>query len=329
MEVDGARSESVTLKYGVPQGSILGPLLFNLYTADLPGLASFGSIHLYADDTQLLAAFPTERASQSMAAVNDDLKEIFTWSSNHGLLLNAKKSCFLIIGASVAKQRFQLFNFVALHVNGVLLPCMEQARNLGLLFDEFFTFELHVDKKLASVYIKLKSLYAFKFLLPEKIKLMLIKSLIYPQLDYCNVVYYNYLSGLYRGKIQKAQNTCLRFVYCINKFDHITPVYVTHALLKYEFRAMLHFGTFVYKIYKSRCPSYLWNYVIARQDLHDRSLRNVVRFQIPRHYTAKFSCFSFRCVELLNSDIFVLITAKSLVSFRNHYKKYLIDRMLE
>lgn len=329
VDLEGVRSRLVSIKQGVPQGSILGPLLFSLYTSDLPRQVRFCSVHLYADDTQLLAGFAPENACWAMQEVNGDLDRIFKWSCNHGLLLNANKSNYLMIGANAVKSKFLLHNFVTLHINGSLLPAVEHARNLGVIFDGRLDFEQHVKGKLSAVYFKLKSLYSFKYLLPESLKLVLVESLIYPHLDYCNVVYYNYLTVEFQNKIQLAQNACIRFVYSINRSDHVTPVYIQNGLLKYKLRAMLHLGVFTYGIYRSRCPEYLCDCIVARQGLHDLNLRNIVRFNIPQHRTSKFrSSFSFLVVDLLNSEVFDLILGNALPTFKRKYKSHLLQSMM-
>ncbi len=327
VELEGARSEPVETSLGVPQGSVLGPLLFNIYTSDLPQQVRTCSVNLYADDTQLLVGFPPEDSCLTMQRVNNDLEEIYKWSTKHGLVLNATKSHYMIIGSNNNRQQFLQYNFTTLHINGSILPSAESARNLGVTFDERLDFQLHVNKKLSFVYAKLRSLYPFKFILPSEIKLMLVEALIFPQLDYCSVVFYHFLSSEYKNKIQLAQNSCIRFVFCVRKFDHVTPTYLANSILKYEQRAVLHFGQFVCKIFKLGCPSYLAKYFIGRQDLHNLNLRNMVRFHIPQHKTAKFrNSFSFQAIQLLNSDVFNLITSSTIVNFKKKYKSCLLQQ---
>lgn len=327
VEIDGVRSAPSNINYGVPQGTILGPVLFSLYTSDLPQSVLHCSVHLYADDTQLVRTFEPSQASRDLQKVNTDLDRILNWSKSHGLSLNTKKSCYLIIGTNSVKNKVQMYNFTTVNICGEIIPQNEFARNLGVTFDTNLNFENHVSKKLGILYMKLKTMYKFKFLLSEKIKFMLIESLLYPQIDYGLTVYYSFLTLEFKNKLQLAQNSCIRFVYCVSKFDHITPIYEVNSHLKIESRFMLLFGVFLFKIFKNKQPEYMWNYIVPRQELHNLNLRNLVRFDIPHHVTKKFECcFAYLAVKLLNSDsYFNLMEGKSLITFRIAYKKYLLE----
>lgn len=104
------------MKYGVPQGSILGRILFCLCTASLPTMVNYLLIYLYADDTQLLKSFQSNRVSQALDQVIEDLNNITKWSKGHGLCLNASKTCVLIIGTEYTKNRARQYNFTTLHI---------------------------------------------------------------------------------------------------------------------------------------------------------------------------------------------------------------------
>lgn len=327
VEVDGIRSNPANIKHGVAQGSILGPILFSIYTANLTEIIKHCNIHLYADDTQLLKSFDPWDASSALLEVNLDLDRIADWSKDHGLILNASKSCFVILGTKNLISKFYQYNFTTINIKDVDIPQKEWTKDLGVIVDAELNFEKHVNDKLRGLYMKLKALYKFKFILDEKTKFKLVECLVFPQIDYCISVYYSFLTVEYKNKLQLAQNSCLRFAFNVKKYVHISPVYINQCILKVEYRQRLMFGVYIYKILSRGEPKYLYDYLISRRQIHNLHLREIVRYTIPQHKTAKFeNCFAYLAVEMLNNPVYYeTIQGRSIANFKIHYKRQLLN----
>ena len=91
-------SEPRLVSYGVPQGSILGPALFNIYINDLPSVPKVGSLECYVDDSQLYLSFPVRDANLAAAQLTEDLRNIGTWCCKNSLLINPEKTKLLVLG---------------------------------------------------------------------------------------------------------------------------------------------------------------------------------------------------------------------------------------
>lgn len=327
VEIDGIKSDPIVVKQGVPQGSILGPILFNIFTSDLPSVVHNCNIYMYADDTQLVKIFDPAQVNLALNEVNTDLERINNWSIENGLNINASKSCFLLIGSANVKDKVMKFNFSTVHINNIEIPQKEYAKNLGVILDDRLNFERHVTNKLSILYMKLKALYKFKYMLHEKVKYRIVESTLYPQFDYCLTVYYKFLTIEYKHKLQLAQNTCLRFAHTVRKYDHVTPIYKEHLYLKVDYRYKFFFGSLLMKIYFTGKPKYLKEFLKPRQEMHNTHLRDLNTFNIYKHKTAKFQCcFAYSSVDLLNNaQYYEMIQGVSVGTFKKNYKNFLLQ----
>ena len=144
VKVDGVCSSSIDVIYGVPQGSVLGPLLFLLYMADLPRLLQ-NELVGYADDSTLLNMIPHPRDRSSVAtSLNDDLAVISDWCSRWGMLVNLSKTRGMLISRTVEPL------FPDLVIDGSVVEMVSELKILGVILDSKLTFEKHVRAIAAS-----------------------------------------------------------------------------------------------------------------------------------------------------------------------------------
>lgn len=304
VKFSGVLSSELTVSRGVPQGSILGPLLFSIFTADLPNVILKSRYHLYADDTQIYVSCRPCDVDAAIADLNLDLSHIYRWSCDNGLILNSAKTVAMCLGTSSACACAADEMTQQVVMSGHVIPLSVQSRNLGLILDQHLSFEPHINKKISVCCFKLKTLYKFRYILPPDIKWSLCNALVLSQLDYCAVVYYNFLTRESKGRLQILQNNCFRYSYFVNRFEHITPHYVHKGILKLHYRYMLLFATFLYSVIKSGLPEYLVKALVYRTDIHSLNLRYTSYLTIPKHNTSKYEgCFEYNASKIFNEYI--------------------------
>lgn len=145
-------------------------------------------------------------------------------------------------------------------------------------------------------------LYRYREILPSKTKLKLCESLIISGLDYCDVVYHKALNMCDANRLQKLQNSCLRFCNNIHSCEHITPHYNQVGLLKLNLRRELHYKCFIHRIIQKNLPNYLANKIKQRNQCHSVNIRSGSNLDLPTHNTQKYRCsFSYMAPKLYNS----------------------------
>ena len=324
---DAGESDWIKLKNGVPQGSILGPLLFLVLVSDLYKCIENGKYHMYADDTQMYYNCKWSDVSKVIAKINEDLQRVFQFSTKNCLKLNADKSYFIVIGSKPNLHKIKNKQLPPIMLNDRVIERKVTVKNLGVYFDENLSWETHVNKNISVSYFKLRQAYRFKKFLSEKSKISICESYVLSTFNYCDLVYIN-MSEFLKTKIQKVQNTCVRFIFGLRKYDHISSYLKKLATLNMEERRTLHGIVQMHRINKKIAPSYLIEKITQHENIHNyntRHRKNIVCDKVRTSSRAHsfFPTFS-RLYNDLNKNINYRNT--SIETFRKHAKNYIIKK---
>ena len=305
-----------SVQNGVPQGSVLGPLLFTVLVSDLRDAIKKGRYHMYADDTQLYYSCKCEDANKTISYINHDLESISQYSKRNCLKLNADKSKFIVIGSRQNLKKLKDINLDKVTINNKIIERVYEAKNLGVIFDEELSWARHVNLYTGTGYGKLKHAFRFKNFLSEKSKAILIETYILSPLNYGDIILQNLTEKL-QYKLQKLQNSCVRFVYGLRKYDHISGVIKNKNILTLKNRRLLHSLVLMHRIKIGMAPSYLCDRIRTHTDIHAHFTRNRNDINPP-----------FARSKSRNMSYFIYISKKYNELSKNMNKKIYLSTLL-
>jgi hypothetical protein len=211
IKVGESQSEESPLPYGVPQGSVLGPRLFNIYSKSIVNEVESTKFDIegYVDDHQLLKHFIPKFQNQVLGAdIEDCMKVIYNWMNIHFLKLNQDKTMIIVIVPPSLRKEI-IINGVFL--NNECIRFVDAAKNLGFVIDNVLNFEPQVKKVVKACYSMIRKLYSVKqFLTIDQLK-QLICSKVFSVIDYCNALYFGINASTLK-KLQQVQNSAARLV---------------------------------------------------------------------------------------------------------------------
>ena len=263
VKIKHVKGGKLILIYGVPQGSILGPLLFVLYVSDLPELVSSHDIclHSYADDSQLYVGLdPSTNFSATLQRFHACLDDIQTWMKKNFLKLNVEKTEVLFLARPQDHCVYQQMS-IMIGEKCYLSSPADSVRSLGAYLRGDMSMEKMVTECVKSCNFNLLRLKRFRHYLDTDSRKNVIKSYILGKLDYCNILYCN-LSRTLISKLDRALRNAVRFIYDLKKNDSISHYMKEAHILPIIFRIQYKACLIVYKIINSRAPDYLNDFIV-------------------------------------------------------------------
>ena len=254
VKVGDAFSTEDDVPYGVPQGSILGPRLFNIYIRSLYSHVeeSQFSIVGFADDHQLVKQFMV--ALQPIAlghSIRNCLASLSSWMNHHFLCLNEGKTKILVIAPPAVKQKIVI---EGMNFENTCIRFVNSANNLGVIINSILSFEEHVNKVIKGCYCTIKEYWKIKQFMTEKQLHQLVSSRILSQLDYCNTIYYG-LPDITIQKLQRVQNSAARLVSKSRiTSDNMDSALLEFHWLKVKYRTLFKILIIVHKCINQKAP---------------------------------------------------------------------------
>jgi hypothetical protein len=318
------------LTAGVPQGGVLSPLLFSVFINSITESLT-SSYHLYADDLQIYAAASVDDLPLLISQVNSDLESIRSWAFKFGLKVNAKKSQAIVIGSPFFIKRLSDVVVPDILFDGISIPFSSTVRNLGITIDQTLSWSPHIAEVSKNIFGSLHSLRRLQNFLPLHTKLTLTQSLLLPLLDYGDIAFLDLKEELL-DKLERLQNVCIRYIFGLRKYDHISEFRSQLRWLPIRRRRDVHVLSLLFNLlFNPASPPYLserFSYMADGSGHRLRSSANLtlaVRSNKTRTYSRSFTV---RAVKLWNELPLSLRQSQSVASLKSNLKKFWLSNDL-
>ena len=267
MQIGDCQSSQRCLAHGVPKESVLGPLLYLLYTSPIADIINRHNLqyHLYADDSQLYISFKTDcfaDLAQAKSSVELCVKDIDWWMTNIMLKLNQGKTELIVISSKFRPK--PAISYVSVG-DEQIPPNLQLGISVSYLMNAVVWWNMKIR------FAKRRNISKIRKYLTEETTEILVHEFVSLKLDYCNSLLYGLPKHMI-SSLQSVQNTAARIVTVTKKFDHITPVLIQLHWLPVHFRILFKVFLLVYKALNGMAPLYITELLSYRTC--SRSLRS-------------------------------------------------------
>ena len=254
VQVNSQSSPTTSLNYGVPQGSVLGPVLFSLYMKPVTDILNKHDIsyHLYADDLQIYTNCPVENLVDTIRKLELCVSEVKDWLTCNMLSMNGDKTEFIIFSTPFKQPHVENFRIL---FNNLIAPS-KTVKNLGFVLDNSLTLDKQISNTCKSSFIEIRRIAKIRNYLTTEIANKLATCFILPRLDYCNILYAG-LPDKSLKRLQLVQNSAARLVVGKKKHDHISAELRKLHWLPVRERILHKIGTSCYKAINGISPLYI------------------------------------------------------------------------
>ena len=320
VSIGSTKSEDLVITRGVPQGSVLGPLLFHLYINDFSNCSKLFDFHVFADDTNLF--YSNSSLAELEICINNNLKLVSNWLKVNKLSLNIDKTNFIIFHPPQKATNYQ----VRLLISNVEIKQERYIKYLGLFIDSHLSWKfhiLHITKKIKRC---IGILSKIRYFVSQQILVQLYYTLIYPFLTYSLVTWGNTYQAFLRPFIT-IQKKAVRIITFSEYNSHSSPLFSMLELLKFNDLIYLDNALFMFDYHANTLPVAFNNFFKSLNKAHPYNTRLASRssYYLPKVRTnfGKFN-IRFNGVKIWNS-IEENLKSKSRTQFKKLLKRSIIS----
>ena len=312
---------------GVPQGSVLGPILFSMYTKPLSAIIDSHSIihHSFADDFQLQMSAPPDRISELLHSTQSCINDVKAWATANMLKLNDNKTELMLV---TYKRTKHLHSLPASITKGnAQIPYKQSVKTLDFTLDCHLAMNAHVSNIARTCYFELRRLASISRFLTSTATATLVSAFALSRIDYCNSMMFGSTHDV-TSHLQRIQNYAARVILCLPKSSSITIHLKSLHWFHVKVRSTYKIACLCYHCHSSTAPSYVTD-MLHEKPLHTRNTCSssctmplLTRPALSKATLGDHS-FSFASSSVLNSIPNDVWCAQSLSSFKSRLKTYL------
>ena len=327
--INGTHSLPSDLSYGVPQGSVLGPILFVMYASPVSDVVKKHSLshESFADDTQLYQSAPLSEVDEVIVQVQDCITDLKTWMTVNKLQLNDDKTEFML---ACPKKFLGLSSLpTSVNIKNTRVSFSTSVRSLGVTLDQSLSLQQHVSNICRSAYLELRRISSVRHYLSADATKTLVCAFVLSRIDYCNSL----LAGLplyLLHKLQRIQNNAARLVLRCSKFEHVTPLLHSLHWLPISDRINYKLATLSFSVVSGTAPDYLSDLLHLYTPSRPLRSSSDTRILVPatvRTKTYGERSFSFQAPSVWNNLPPALRHSKCTESFKTKLKTHLFSNL--